>query len=244
MDLDFDDDDFPFILEDNANISALEVDIEGSPSLKRQKFDPKEGEEPDRQTVGRYEEHPLSVEEVKDVSPGTTRSYIPGPAGKELPPLSSPNDENNSWSWTSEHNFIQEERESHRFTPSAAWRNMHTKYCNAKSNFTSSKFDNPFNTSIADVFSSNSGMAKIEKIALMISSISSIVNGCVFLSFEDPSGRVQGTVHRSVMEKYPGLISVGNVMVLKEVSLYSPNTKARFLSIIARNVVEIIPTSM
>ncbi|KAJ1650927.1 hypothetical protein IWQ61_008389 [Dispira simplex] len=57
-----------------------------------------------------------------------------------------------------------------------------------------------------------------------------------FVTVIDPTGEIQGTIHRKVMEEHANEISVGTVLVLRDVTLFQPNERCQYLNITQRNI--------
>jgi len=60
------------------------------------------------------------------------------------------------------------------------------------------------------------------------------------LVLKDPSGEINGSVHRHVLEEYEAVLKQGSGLILKDVSIYSPNSKKHYINITPSNIVKII----
>nr|XP_019930216.2 uncharacterized protein LOC105346484 isoform X1 [Crassostrea gigas] len=57
------------------------------------------------------------------------------------------------------------------------------------------------------------------------------------VSLKDRSGDVQGTVHRDIMKEFESELQVGSALVLRQVSVISPNPRSHYLNITPANIV-------
>ncbi|XP_061195388.1 protein PF3D7_1417600-like [Saccostrea echinata] len=57
------------------------------------------------------------------------------------------------------------------------------------------------------------------------------------VSLKDRSGEVQGTVHRDIMKEFESELQVGSALVLRQVSVISPNPRSHYLNITPANIV-------
>lgn len=63
-------------------------------------------------------------------------------------------------------------------------------------------------------------------------------HGCdLSVSLKDRSGDVQGTVHRDIMKEFESELQVGSALVLRQVSVISPNPRSHYLNITPANIV-------
>ncbi|KNC73005.1 hypothetical protein SARC_14434 [Sphaeroforma arctica JP610] len=77
-------------------------------------------------------------------------------------------------------------------------------------------------------------MCKIPYLAVMVRSLAN-PGSRVCTIFRDPSGEIPGELHRKVLQRYHDL-RVGDVMVLKNVSVLYPNPTECFLNITLNNI--------
>ncbi|XP_018612707.2 uncharacterized protein C17orf53 homolog [Scleropages formosus] len=59
--------------------------------------------------------------------------------------------------------------------------------------------------------------------------------------FQDPTGEMQGTVHRRLLEERQGELKVGAVLLLKQVGVFSPSHRNHYLNVTPRNLLRIYP---
>ncbi|XP_072042820.1 homologous recombination OB-fold protein-like [Amphiura filiformis] len=64
-------------------------------------------------------------------------------------------------------------------------------------------------------------------------------DACVML--KDPSGEMQGTLHRKIVEDYQADLKPGSVMVLRKVGVLSPTIRNHYLNITHSNLVQVYP---
>eukprot|EP00743_Colponemidia_sp_Colp-15_P008632 GILK01009395.1.p1 GENE.GILK01009395.1~~GILK01009395.1.p1 ORF type:complete len:320 (+),score=77.58 GILK01009395.1:178-1137(+) len=64
-----------------------------------------------------------------------------------------------------------------------------------------------------------------------------------FVTFRDPTGEMQGTIHRRVIEEFGENISTGAVFVLRRVSVFNPSNHSHYLNITPGNIVRIFPAT-
>ncbi|KAJ1965333.1 hypothetical protein IWQ62_002691 [Dispira parvispora] len=57
-----------------------------------------------------------------------------------------------------------------------------------------------------------------------------------FVTVIDPTGEIQGTIHRKVMDEHANEISVGTALVLRDITLFQPNERCQYLNITQRNI--------
>ncbi|KAJ3428260.1 hypothetical protein M0812_25892 [Anaeramoeba flamelloides] len=57
----------------------------------------------------------------------------------------------------------------------------------------------------------------------------------------DPNGRISGTIHGTVLSEYASQISVGTVLTLKAVTVFSPTRDEKHLNITPRNLFLVLP---
>ncbi|ORX90243.1 hypothetical protein K493DRAFT_340130 [Basidiobolus meristosporus CBS 931.73] len=83
---------------------------------------------------------------------------------------------------------------------------------------------------------------KIPYVVLMIKETrSNEIN--VGVTFIDPTGEISGTIHRKVVELYPDDITTGTVLVLQQVSVFSPSLHSHYLNVTPKNIVHLFPSS-
>ncbi|XP_013390545.1 uncharacterized protein LOC106158958 [Lingula anatina] len=59
------------------------------------------------------------------------------------------------------------------------------------------------------------------------------------LQLRDPSGTIQGTVHRQLVKEYGTQLQLGSVLVLRQVGVFSPSARNHYLNITPNNLVKI-----
>ncbi|KAK9719109.1 hypothetical protein K7432_005005 [Basidiobolus ranarum] len=83
---------------------------------------------------------------------------------------------------------------------------------------------------------------KIPYVILMIKETrSNEIN--VGVTFVDPTGEISGTIHRKVVEMYPDDISTGTVLVLQQVSVFSPSLHSHYLNVTPQNILHLFPST-
>eukprot|EP00794_Sanderia_malayensis_P003325 gene3325-3812_t len=58
---------------------------------------------------------------------------------------------------------------------------------------------------------------------------------------KDPTGEIHGTVHKRVLEEYQFELCPGSGLILKQVSIFSPNAKKHYVNITPSNIVVLLP---
>uniref|UniRef100_A0A4W3HSH1 Homologous recombination OB-fold protein OB-fold domain-containing protein n=1 Tax=Callorhinchus milii TaxID=7868 RepID=A0A4W3HSH1_CALMI len=59
--------------------------------------------------------------------------------------------------------------------------------------------------------------------------------------FKDPSGEMQGTVHRQLLIEKPNELKPGTVLLLKQIGVFSPSHRNHYLNVTPNNVLRIYP---
>ncbi|XP_036445444.1 homologous recombination OB-fold protein [Colossoma macropomum] len=59
--------------------------------------------------------------------------------------------------------------------------------------------------------------------------------------FRDPTGEIQGTVHRRLLEDRQGELKTGAVLLLKQVGVFSPSHRNHYLNVTPNNLLKIYP---
>ncbi|XP_053095446.1 homologous recombination OB-fold protein isoform X2 [Pangasianodon hypophthalmus] len=59
--------------------------------------------------------------------------------------------------------------------------------------------------------------------------------------FRDPTGEMQGTVHRRLLEDRQGELKTGAVLLLKQVGVFSPSNRNHYLNVTPNNLLRIYP---
>ncbi|XP_042750048.1 homologous recombination OB-fold protein [Lagopus leucura] len=79
---------------------------------------------------------------------------------------------------------------------------------------------------------------KVPSMAVMIKSLSrsSVDAGAVF---RDPTGEMQGTLHRLLLEERQGELKPGAVLLLKQVGVFSPSHRNHYLNVTPSNLLRI-----
>ncbi|XP_020853461.1 homologous recombination OB-fold protein isoform X2 [Phascolarctos cinereus] len=79
---------------------------------------------------------------------------------------------------------------------------------------------------------------KVPTMAVMIKSLSrSTVDASVV--FKDPTGEMQGTVHRLLLEERQNELKTGSVLLLKQIGVFSPSLRNHYLNVTPNNLVQI-----
>ncbi|KAF3816992.1 hypothetical protein GH733_014340 [Mirounga leonina] len=79
---------------------------------------------------------------------------------------------------------------------------------------------------------------KVPNMAVMIKSLSrSTMDASVV--FKDPTGEMQGTVHRLLLETRQSELKPGSVLLLKQVGVFSPSLRNHYLNVTPNNLVHI-----
>ncbi|XP_066837787.1 homologous recombination OB-fold protein isoform X2 [Anser cygnoides] len=81
---------------------------------------------------------------------------------------------------------------------------------------------------------------KVPSMAVMIKSLTrtNVDAGAVF---RDPTGEMQGTVHRLLLEERQGQLKPGAVLLLKQVGVFSPSHRNHYLNVTPANLLRIYP---
>ncbi|XP_075579117.1 LOW QUALITY PROTEIN: homologous recombination OB-fold protein [Pelecanus crispus] len=81
---------------------------------------------------------------------------------------------------------------------------------------------------------------KVPSMAVMIKTLSrtNIDAGAVF---RDPTGEMQGTVHRLLLEERQSELRPGSVLLLKQVGVFSPSHRNHYLNVTPNNLLKIYP---
>ncbi|KAL8201931.1 hypothetical protein R6Q57_011078 [Mikania cordata] len=82
---------------------------------------------------------------------------------------------------------------------------------------------------------------KLDQVVAIIKSCSPNELGDITVTLKDPTGTVSGTIHHKVLteEDFRKGISVGSVLILHKVSVYSPSRSTHYLNITKKNLVKI-----
>ena len=62
------------------------------------------------------------------------------------------------------------------------------------------------------------------------------------VTFRDPTGEMEGTIHKSVTEKWGADIRIGSVLCLKTVTVFNPTPFAHYLNVTSETIVDVIPS--
>ncbi|XP_069733409.1 homologous recombination OB-fold protein isoform X2 [Phaenicophaeus curvirostris] len=81
---------------------------------------------------------------------------------------------------------------------------------------------------------------KVPSMAVMIKTLTrtNVDAGAVF---RDPTGEMQGTVHRLLLEERQGELKPGSVLLLKQVGVFSPSHRNHYLNVTPNNLLKIYP---
>nr|GFA96077.1 hypothetical protein [Tanacetum cinerariifolium] len=82
---------------------------------------------------------------------------------------------------------------------------------------------------------------KLEKVVAVIKSCTPNMLGDLTVTLKDLSGMMSGTIHYKVLneEVYGNAISVGAVLILRNVSVFSPKSLGHYLNITLKNIVKV-----
>ncbi|XP_030846213.1 uncharacterized protein C17orf53 homolog [Strongylocentrotus purpuratus] len=81
---------------------------------------------------------------------------------------------------------------------------------------------------------------KVNHLCVMIKTIS-LNSSDASVSLCDPSGEMQGTIHRRLIEEYQGDLRPGSVLVLRQVGVLSPSQRNHYLNITPSNLIQVFP---
>ncbi|XP_070586280.1 homologous recombination OB-fold protein isoform X3 [Erythrolamprus reginae] len=79
---------------------------------------------------------------------------------------------------------------------------------------------------------------KVPNMAVMIKSLMRI-NVDAGAEFKDPTGEMQGTIHRLLLEEKENEFKTGSVLLLKQVSVFSPSHRNHYLNVTPSNLVKV-----
>ncbi|XP_067168231.1 homologous recombination OB-fold protein isoform X1 [Apteryx mantelli] len=81
---------------------------------------------------------------------------------------------------------------------------------------------------------------KVPSMAVMIKTVTrtNVDAGAVF---KDPTGEMQGTVHRLLLEERQSELKPGSVLLLKQVGVFSPSHRNHYLNVTPNNLLKIYP---
>ncbi|XP_060111326.1 homologous recombination OB-fold protein [Heteronotia binoei] len=84
---------------------------------------------------------------------------------------------------------------------------------------------------------------KVLNMAVMIKSLTrtNVDAGAVF---RDPTGEMQGTIHRLLLEQRESEFKAGSVLLLKQVGVFSPSHRNHYLNVTPNNLVKIYPPGL
>ncbi|XP_070566043.1 homologous recombination OB-fold protein-like [Ptychodera flava] len=77
---------------------------------------------------------------------------------------------------------------------------------------------------------------KVPHLCVLIKSVNFCDASAVF---RDPSGEMQGTVHRKLLEEYQSDMKPGTALVLRQVSVLSPSLRNHYLNITPSNLIQV-----
>ncbi|GJV07792.1 reverse transcriptase domain-containing protein [Tanacetum coccineum] len=86
-----------------------------------------------------------------------------------------------------------------------------------------------------------SANGKLENVVAVIKSCTPNMLGDLKVTLKDLSGMISGTIHYKVLndEVYGKAISVGAVLILRNVSVFSPKSSGHYLNITLKNIVKV-----
>nr|XP_009676377.1 PREDICTED: uncharacterized protein C17orf53 homolog [Struthio camelus australis] len=81
---------------------------------------------------------------------------------------------------------------------------------------------------------------KVPSMAVLIKTLTrtNVDAGAVF---KDPTGEMQGTVHRLLLEERQSELKPGSVLLLKQVGVFSPSHRNHYLNVTPNNLLKIYP---
>ncbi|XP_015272958.1 PREDICTED: uncharacterized protein C17orf53 homolog, partial [Gekko japonicus] len=84
---------------------------------------------------------------------------------------------------------------------------------------------------------------KVPNMAVMIKSLTrtKVDAGAIF---RDPTGEMQGTIHRLLLEQRESEFKAGSVLLLKQVGVFSPSHRNHYLNVTPNNLVKIYPPGL
>lgn len=83
---------------------------------------------------------------------------------------------------------------------------------------------------------------KVVLLCALIKSFS-ITGSCGRLLLKDPTGEIDGTVHKHVLEEFEPALKQGSGVILKDVSVFSPSPKKHYVNVTPVNIVHIFATN-
>ncbi|XP_078080583.1 uncharacterized protein hrob [Mustelus asterias] len=81
---------------------------------------------------------------------------------------------------------------------------------------------------------------KVPNMAVLVKSLTR-TNMDASAVFKDPSGEMQGTIHRQLLVEQLNNLKAGTVLLLKQVGVFSPSLRNHYLNITSSNVIRIYP---
>ncbi|XP_033639444.1 uncharacterized protein LOC117299940 isoform X1 [Asterias rubens] len=81
---------------------------------------------------------------------------------------------------------------------------------------------------------------KVPHLCVMIKSITINTDASVVL--RDPTGEIQGTIHRRLIEEHQAELKPGCVLVLRQVGVLSPSLRNHYLNITPSNLIQVYPS--
>ncbi|XP_066193086.1 homologous recombination OB-fold protein isoform X2 [Sylvia atricapilla] len=81
---------------------------------------------------------------------------------------------------------------------------------------------------------------KVPSMAVMIKTLSRSSAGAGAV-FRDPTGEMQGTVHRLLLEQRQSELRAGSVLLLRQVGVFSPSHRNHYLNVTPNNLLRIFP---
>ncbi|KAF6092532.1 hypothetical protein HJG60_001704 [Phyllostomus discolor] len=79
---------------------------------------------------------------------------------------------------------------------------------------------------------------KVPSMAVMIKSLTRSTRDASAV-FKDPTGEMQGTVHRSLLEMHQNELKPGSVLLLKQIGVFSPSLRNHYLNVTPNNLVRV-----
>ncbi|KAL5697347.1 hypothetical protein ACHQM5_030797 [Ranunculus cassubicifolius] len=96
------------------------------------------------------------------------------------------------------------------------------------------------NSILGEIKNLRSGFLRVPQVVAIVTSCTPNGLGDLIVTLKDPSGTIGANIHRKVVREFGKDISVGSVLVLQEVALFSPSPSSHYLNITLENVIKVI----
>ncbi|KNC52577.1 uncharacterized protein AMSG_08439 [Thecamonas trahens ATCC 50062] len=168
----------------------------------------------------------------------TPQRRIPGPAGLLAllphPDPSTPNKPSDSSLSLSQLSSAAKKKDDIDFAaPGSAWKAMLNAFGLPSFPRAGDKPSPLFRESVAGVKASTA--SKVSSLIVFVSQFSATPAGDFAVEVKDPTGSVEGTLHRRLLDHFP-TVGEGAVLVLIDVSVFQPQRHVRYLNITTENV--------